>query len=54
MVNDDWFNDDDLKKTLKLTYLQRLEMLESFNRFILATISDENLKIAQELKKNGF
>lgn len=54
MDKNDWFNDDDLKKALKLTYAQRLELLESFNKFILSAISDENLKISMQLKNSGF
>ncbi|MGM0601150.1 MAG: hypothetical protein ACQETH_15175 [Candidatus Rifleibacteriota bacterium] len=54
MCENEWFNDDDLKAALKLTYAQRLEMLQNFNAFILSAMSKENLKIAMELRKSGF
>lgn len=54
MDKNDWFNDDDLKKALNLTYAQRLEALESFNQFILSAMSEETLKIAMQLKNSGF
>jgi len=52
--NDEFFNIDDLKNAQKLTYSERLKILEEINEFIMIAMPEENKQISLKLQENGF
>ncbi len=52
--NDEFFNIDDLKNAQKLTYSERLKILEEINEFIMIAMPKENKQISLKLQENGF
>ncbi|MBI4727171.1 hypothetical protein HY768_08130 [candidate division TA06 bacterium] len=52
--DDDYYNLDDLKRAQKLSYGQRMEMLEKINEFLMKTMSEKNKRISLKLQENNF
>jgi hypothetical protein len=49
-----YYNLDDLKRAQKLSYGQRMEMLEKINEFLMKTMSRKSKEISLKLKENNF
>ncbi|HDP70238.1 MAG TPA: hypothetical protein ENN38_05475 [Actinobacteria bacterium] len=52
--DDEYFNIDDLKAAQKLSYGERLKLLEDINEFLMKTMSKENKQISLKLQENDF
>ena len=52
--DDQYYNLDDLRSAQKLSYGQRMEMLEKINEFLMKTMSEKSKHISQKLQENNF
>ena len=52
--DDEYFNIDDLKTAQKLSYGERLKLLEDINEFLMKTMSKESKQISLKLQENDF
>lgn len=50
----EYYNLDDLKRAQKLTYGQRMEMLEKINEFLMKTMPERSKQISLKLKEYNF
>ncbi len=50
----EYYNLDDLKRAQKLTYGQRMEMLEKINEFLMKAMPERSKQISLKLKKYNF
>lgn len=55
-MNDDsgYYNLDDLKYAQKLSYGQRMEMLEKINEFLMKTMPEKSKQISLKLREMNF
>ena len=49
-----YFDIDDLKYAQKLTYGQRMEMLEKINEFLIKTMPEKSKQISLKLREMNF
>jgi hypothetical protein len=52
--DDKYYNLDDLRSAQKLTYRQRMEMLEKINEFLMKTMPEKSKQISLKLQENNF
>jgi hypothetical protein len=52
--DDQYYNLDDLRSAQKLTYRQRMEMLEKINEFLMKTMPEKSKQISLKLQENNF
>ncbi|MBU0504779.1 MAG: hypothetical protein ABII18_11395 [bacterium] len=52
--NNDWFDEQDLRYFMTLSAREKLEQLESLNKFINQTITQENQEIWEKLQEMGY
>jgi len=52
--DDQYYNLDDLRSAQKLSYGQRMEMLEKINEFLMKTMSEKSKHISRKLQENNF
>ncbi|HAD81440.1 MAG: hypothetical protein A2509_00305 [Candidatus Edwardsbacteria bacterium RIFOXYD12_FULL_50_11] len=52
--DDQYYNLDDLRSAQKLTYGQRMEMLEKINEFLMKTMPEKSKQISLKLQENNF
>ena len=50
----DYYNLDDLKYAQKLSYGQRMEMLEKINEFLMKAMPERSKQISLKLQKYNF
>lgn len=50
----EYYNLDDLKRAQKLTYGQRMEMLEKINEFLMKTMPERSKQISLKLREMNF
>ena len=50
----EYYNLDDLKRAQKLTYGQRMEMLEKINEFLMKAMPERSKQISLKLQKYNF
>lgn len=51
---DGWNSLDDLKRAQRLTYGQRLEMLEMINEFLIKAMPERSKRISRKLREMDF
>lgn len=49
-----YYNLEDLKYAQKLSYAQRMEMLEQLNEFLMRAMPERNKRISIKLREMGF
>ncbi|MDQ7797786.1 MAG: hypothetical protein RDU76_02425 [Candidatus Edwardsbacteria bacterium] len=52
--DDQYYNLDDLRSAQKLSYGQRMEMLEKINEFLMKTMPEKSKQISLKLQENNF
>jgi hypothetical protein len=52
--DDQYYNLDDLRSAQKLSYGQRMEMLERINEFLTKTMPEKSKQISLKLQENNF
>lgn len=52
--DDQYYNIDDLRSAQKLSYSQRMEMLEKINEFLMKTMPEKSKRISLKLQENNF
>ena len=50
----EYYNLDDLKRAQKLSYDQRMEMLEKINEFLMKTMPERSKQISLKLREMNF
>ena len=53
-IQDEYINDEDLKRYIDLSQEKKLDYLEETNLFLNAAMSPENKRIAKKLREEGF
>lgn len=52
--NDEYYNIDDLKYAQKLSYGQRMDLLEKINEFLTKTMPEKSKRVSLKLQENNF
>lgn len=50
----EYYNLEDLKRAQKLTYGQRMEMLEKINEFLMKAMPEKSKQISRKLREMNF
>jgi hypothetical protein len=53
-AEDEYYNIDDLKYAQKLSYGQRMELLEKINEFLMQAMPQKSKRISLRLQQNNF
>ena len=53
-IQDEYINDEDLKRYIDLSPEKKLEYLEEMNLFLNEAMPPENKRIAKKLREEGF
>lgn len=52
--DDEYYNLDDLRSAQKLSYGQRMDLLEKINEFLMKTMPEKSKHISLKLQENNF